>query len=105
MSACPNNQKCAIDAQVSGRVLIGLGCWCNDGAKDGAGVPLACTAIPSTRRHLQENQLYVVQITEEPFPLAAAEEETEPVCTGFFLFCWIQSFLNWLISVLSFGLL
>jgi hypothetical protein len=99
----PSGQKCTIDAQISGRVLIGLGCWCVDpfADVDNNGIPDAC----EVRRRLQENQLYVVEITEELFPLAVADEEEETGCTSFFLFCWIGAFLEWLLSVLTFGLL
>ena len=101
---CPAGETCALDALISGQVLVGLGCWCEPFTDtNGNGIPDACE--DDSRRHLQENQLYVVPITEEPFAVAVATEEEDTICTGFFLFCWIKAFLAWLISLLTFGLL
>lgn len=102
---CPPGKNCAIGAQVSGQVLIGLGCWCGDPFVDANnnGIPSAC----GDSRRLQESNLYVVRITDSPFSMAAGEEIIEPAstCTGFLVFCWIQAIVSFLISLLTFGLL
>jgi len=78
-----------------GLVLLGLGCYCNE--------PPDCNA-----RRLQGadadsfDQLYLVKFEGENFGITF--EEPTPAaddCTGFFLFCWIQGFIAFLLSLIG----
>lgn len=103
-----DDPPCQVAARVAGTVLLGLGCYCND-PYISAGLNPSCKPNPARYlRGLEDVEDEVVPMDFEApveFTLAAAVEEPVAGCTGFFLFCWIEAILGWLIGFLTLGLL
>ena len=100
-----NNPPCKAAARVKGKVLLGLGCYCKV-PKAAVDINCAYTVAPlSNRRHLQAGDVATATV-EFIAPMEVTMAVVEKAgCTGFFLFCWFEAFVAFLLSILTFGLL
>ena len=96
-----DNPPCQAAALVKGKVLLGLGCYC----KDPVNLPGDCQTPIRGRRHLQAGGDLTTEVDfTAPLEVTIAPEP-KVGCTSFFLLCWVQAFVAFLLSFLTFGLL
>ena len=97
-----DDPPCYAAARVRGRVLLGLGCYCKDPK---TATPQCATPLRNRLRGLQEEDDTVTAVDFEATVEITAEGKVVETSTCGDLFCLIFSFLGWLLSLLTFGLL